>query len=259
MTRRLAAAGLVLLWAASAAAHDTWLQPQAFAVKPGATLRLLLTSGGAFPELDWAPEPARIEAARIRLVGVEAALPRGERGEHALAFTTPVRAGGVAVAWVATKPLTLVLEPKDVDHYLEEVGATEAARLWRERKAPKAWRETYRKLAKTFVQVGGVPDDSWQQPVGLGLELVPDSDPFALRSGAAFSVRLLKKGRPLAGLAVSAEAPGATRRLATTDAEGRARFEIDAAGPWLLAATEIRPRGDDWESDFTTLTLEVRP
>jgi uncharacterized GH25 family protein len=147
-----------------------------------------------------------------------------------------------------------------VEEYLREIGALETVgRLWRERRPARTWRETYRKHAKTFVQVGGASDSSWAEPVGLELEIVPEADPFELRSPARLPVRVLKSGRPLPGFALAAAAPGAERRLSTTDAEGRASVLLDRPGPWLLAGTELRPRGDAWESDFTTLTLELRP
>jgi len=47
----------------------------------------------------------------------------------------------------------------------------------------------------------------------------------------------------------------------TTDGEGRTSFRIKRAGRYLIRATELRPstRPDlEWESDFTTLTVEIR-
>lgn len=257
--RRFALAVVAVAWAGSAAAHDTWLQPHAFRLAPGASLRLELTSGGAFPELDWAPEPERLSAARVRLVGVTAEVGKGVRGEHALVLTTPLRAAGVAAAWISTKPVTLTLPEAEVEAYLHEIGAVEALRTWRGRKAPRTWRESYRKHAKTLVQVGGVSDAAWGEPVGLDLEIVPEADPFALRAGASLPVRVLKHGKPLPGFALAAATSGAERRLVTTDSEGRASVALDRVGTWLLAGTEVRPKGGAWESDFTTLTLEVRP
>ena len=47
----------------------------------------------------------------------------------------------------------------------------------------------------------------------------------------------------------------------TTDAEGRATFRLTKAGKYMLRATDLRPSTQtdlEWESDFTTLTIEVR-
>ena len=96
----------------------------------------------------------------------------------------------------------------------------------------------------------------------MELELVPESDPTALAASAALSLVLLKDGSPFAGLAVAAErgsGKARTRTFATSDASGRVTFQLDQPGPWLFAATELREKGSEWESDFTTLTAVVSP
>ncbi len=256
--KRLALTLTLALGAGAVRAHDTWIAPRAFRAGPGATLLVEMTSGMSFPDLDHAPEPQRLAVAKLRLVGQTTDIQKPERGEHALALTALVRYAGLAAVWVSTKPTTLDLEPALVEEYLEEIGAHHVRRQWSERKTPKTWRETYRKHAKTFVRVGG-SDESWSDPVGLDLEIVPESDPVELRAGNRLGLRVLKRGRPLAGFVVAAVAKGAPRRLATTDADGRADLVLDRPGPWMLAGTEIRAKGDAWESDFTTLTLEVAP
>jgi uncharacterized GH25 family protein len=63
MTSPRAVAALLLLFAGSAGAHDTWLLPETFSVAPGAELVFELTSGGEFPALDTAIEPERVARA----------------------------------------------------------------------------------------------------------------------------------------------------------------------------------------------------
>jgi uncharacterized GH25 family protein len=47
------------------------------------------------------------------------------------------------------------------------------------------------KLAKTFVRVGQpTADQSWREPVGLALEIVPLADPTTLLVGSELSVRV---------------------------------------------------------------------
>jgi len=48
--------------------------------------------------------------------------------------------------------------------------------------------------------------------------------------------------------------------LIRTDADGRAAFRFDRPGRWLIAGTWLRKTDKpdtEWESDFTTLTLQV--
>jgi len=118
------------------------------------------------------------------------------------------------------------------------------------------------KHAKTCLRIGEAADGSWAEPVALALEIVPESDPTALRVGDRVAVRLLKNGAPLAGLAVGMEPRGRQAPLPRSDAEGRVSFVVERPGPLLLSATELRPSSsgeNEWESDFTTLVLDVAP
>jgi hypothetical protein len=232
--------------------------PAAWQAATGARVAFALTSGMAFPALDYAVEKERIARSGVRLAGRELPLDVTARGAHALDLHALLPSSGVATAWIALAPRQLTLDPEEVAHYLEEIGAVETAgEEWRRRPEPKEWRESYTKHAKTFVRVGA-GDDSWRQPVGLKLEMVPEADPTSLRVGASLAVRVLKDGAPAAGLAIGAVRPGGTRQLVRTDAEGRAVVRLDRAGDWLLAGTDLRALPDGgWESDFTTLTVTV--
>ena len=254
---------VLVLCASSAWAHDTWILPAQFRIEPGQTLRLDLTSAMDFPNPETPVKPDRLTEAKVRLAGLT--LPLAPTPEvKFLALSSRLDKPGIAVAWVAGRERSLQLTPNEVAHYLEEVGAADTiGQQWR-KAGQKPWRETYAKRAKSFVRVGqGDGDDSWKQPVGLDLEIVPESDPTSLSVGDTFGLRLLWRGRPLPGLAVGAvSAAPAKPAVATTDAEGRVSFVLSKAGTWLVRATRIvasETRPGEWDSVFTTLTLEARP
>jgi uncharacterized GH25 family protein len=259
---RVAATVLFASATAVVHAHDTWLSGPAV-VAPGATAPFDLTSSGAFPAPEHAIEVARVERSSCRVGGQDVALTVGARGKQALRLTARPTLAGVVACGLALGPRTLDLKPKDVAHYLEEIGASRTiGPKWEAMPAPRKWRETYVKHAKAFTRVGDAdaPDLSAREPLGLGLEIVPLADPTRLRSGATLEVRLLKAGQPLAGLAMRASHSGRPAAFATTDEDGRASFMLDGQGPWLLAATDLRPstaRPSEWDSDFTTLYLNV--
>ena len=224
-----------------------------------------MTSGMAFPALRSGIRPERVTRAMLRVAGESKALPAPLPRKASLRYAVAPPAPGVATFWVQLASRALDLKPELIDEYLREIGALDTiGPRWRARPDPKAWREVYRKHAKTFLRTGTPPagDRSWAEPVGMELELVPESDPTALAASAALSLVLLKDGRPLAGLAVAAErgsGKARTRTFATSDASGRVTFQLDQPGPWLFAATELREKGAEWESDFTTLTAVVSP
>ena len=261
--RQLAAAvPFLVLGASSVWGHDTWVLPTQFRIQPGQVLELGLTSAMDFPNPEAPVKPDRLVEAKLRLGGATLSLDSAAKAK-VLALSARVAGAGVAAAWVATRERALQLTPEQVAHYLEEIGAADTIGQQWKMSGRKAWRETYVKRAKSFVRVGDGADDSWKQPVGLDLEIVPENDPTSLSVGETLRVRLLWQGEPLPGLAVGAvaEAP-AKPALATTDADGRVAFVLSKAGPWLVRATRIAPsqaRPGEWDSVFTTLTVEARP
>jgi len=267
MKRSLVVAVLLLtvFLAAPAAAHDTWLLPAPFTVPAGTAVVLDLTSGMAFPALETAIKPERISRAAGRLAGKTFDLTGRSAGSKSLRFKTRLADPGVATLWVELAPKSIELKPAQVTEYLDEIGASaEVRKVWNEGGKERHWRELYSKHAKTFARVGDPgADRSWAEPAGMALEIVPEKDPTALRPGDELPVRLLQDGKPLAnfplGLVGEKDKQGLLR---TTDAEGRVTFTLARAGRWLVRATQLRRSskpGTDWESDFTTVTLEVRP
>jgi uncharacterized GH25 family protein len=252
-----------ILLATPARAHDTWLIPDQFDLALKSTVTLDMTSGMEFPKLDVAPKPERVQSAQCRLAGRTFDITNKAAAPNSLQFKAELADVGVATFWVKLPPRALELKPDQVKEYLDEVDAPEALRKqWAEMKPPR-WRESYTKHPKTFARVGEPPSDrSWTEPVGMFLEIVPEKDPTALKAGDDFPVRVLKDGKPFADFSLNAvsagEPKGETRK---TDKDGRVTFRVGKEGRWLLRGTDIRKSNQpdtDWESDFTTLTLEVK-
>jgi len=255
--------GLLAGLATTALAHDTWLLPARFAVVTGGTVNLDLTSAMRFPQPESPPQPDRIAATGVRLGGHIRSMDVGRVAGKVLRLSAVLGEAGVAALWVESRPRTLSLEPKEVEHYLHEIGAPPAVRT-RWQSGGQRWRESYAKLAKTYVRVGAPEGDrSWAEPVGQPLEMVPGRDPTSLAAGDDLPVTVLKAGKPLPGLTGAADSGGGRKPVVgTTDAGGRVTFTLDRAGPWLLKATLLQESTDtdvDWHSLFTTLTLSVRP
>ena len=269
MNRLLTLAVAVFLsgFASPAVAHDTWLQPRRTSVSPGAIAQIDLTSGDKFATSDAAIKADRIQTAQARLNGKTVIIQPGAPEKKALELRVPLSDPGIATIWVSLAPKSIELNRKEVQHYLDEIGAPALlTQAWYAGKGSKPWREIYSKHAKTFVHVGRPgrtkADRSWAEPVGMALEIVPEKDPTTLRAGEEFPVRVLRHGAPLADFSLGIVREGKTNRaLKKTDTAGRAVFKLGRAGKWLLRGTELRSSNKpatDWESDFTTLSFEVQ-
>jgi len=249
-------------WASIAAGHDTWLLPARFDLPAGGRIVLDLTSGMGFPASGSSVQAARLAATGLRIAGRTMPLDTGNPDNTALSLSVRASGTGVAALWIATRPRTLSLAPTEVQEYLREIGAREEVESrWRRQ---QRWRETYVKLAKTYVRVGQpTADQSWREPVGLALEIVPLADPTTLLVGSELSVRVLRYAKPLPRFSVSAVSSATNEPvMRSTDGDGRAVFALDRPGPWLLRGTLIEPSSSpdaDWQSVFATLTVRVEP
>jgi uncharacterized GH25 family protein len=264
MRKLIVFATILLLNAFVISAHDTWLLPRRTAVMPGTVVWMDLTSGMAFPKLETSIKPDRIDTARCRLNGKTLEIDQRTPKPHSLALGLMLPESGIATFSVDLKPRRLELTPKQVDEYFAEIDAPQWVRnTWMEMKSPKRWREVYVKHSKSFVRVGNAENNqSWSIPVGMSLELVPEKDPTSLRVGDSFPVQVLRDGAPLSDFNVGiVRAGNVDIGFRTTGADGRVSFPLLRAGKWLLRGTQLRKSSKpdtDWESDFTTLTVEVR-
>jgi hypothetical protein len=261
MRARAAAIILLALVARGALAHDTWIAPRKVRVDAAQPMVLDVTSGGAFPALDFAIRPERVARAAVRLGGRITPIEEKQRLLHSLRMSVKPSGNGIAAILLTLPPKELEVETEKVSHYLDEIGADAGLRRqWDSMPAPKKWIETYTKAAKTFVAVGDAgSDESWKEPVGLPLEIVPLTHPLESRAGTTFTVRVLKAGKPFVGFALAAVGAGGKRTLRRTNEDGIVSFTCDRPGRWLFSGTDLRPVGARWESDFTTLTVDVRP
>lgn len=265
MRRLLSVGAVVLGLAAVLAAHDTWLVPTQFRVTPGQPVKVALNTSEDFPTSEAAPAPERI--ARFEAVttaGRAAVSGYRVEGKSLVAEVTP--GAGVTLVAVVTHPRLIVLEPKDFDTYITEEGLEQivAARAARG-ESDKPGRERYSKVTKLALCADGAGAD-FRQPLGLQVEIVPETNPCGLRVGDTLRVQVLFEGRPLANVRVGAGYAGVHGHhypvWVKTDVEGRAAIPLDRADAWFVRTLHMIPSTEfedaDWQSWFSTLTFEVR-
>jgi hypothetical protein len=255
----------LLLGAGLAAAHETWVLPASMRIPVKKPVALDLTSGMAFPAEESTIDPKRIVRANARLGGTIEEIQRRIIRPKSLRFVWTPLIDGIGTIAIELAPRTLLLDPKLINEYYEEIHASPAIRAqWDSIPAPKRWRESYVKHATSFVRVGSpVNDTSWAIPLGLGLEIVPEHDPTDLAAGESLRVRVLRNGVPFGGFPIGARREGAPESadvFVNTDGTGHATIALPRAGRWLLFGTDLRrvhETGLEWRSDFVTTTIGV--
>ena len=263
MKRFLALAALLSL-TASAQAHEYWLVPSRFSAAPGERIEITHRVGSGWPGETLPRNPQRI--VRFAFVDRRGERPvEGDPGDDP-AGAVDLRTPGMGTVVYASTASPLGLDAAPFESYLRDEGlegviAVRAARG--DSLAPG--RERFSRNAKALIDVGtpagrgGLVD----RPLGLPLELVAETDPRRLGGGGRFAVRLLYRGKPLAGALVKAIAEDTSRPRVElrSDAKGRVEFRLPNAGVWLISAVHMvaAPDGSDhdWDSLWSSLTFEL--
>lgn len=243
-------------------AHDTWVVPDRFRLQPPVKVTFEVTSGMEFPKLDSGPKPERVARSGLRLGGESKELTILAASKEALKAEATISQPGLVVAWLQFKPREITLTEDQVEEYFEEAQVPEPVRKeWASQKGKTPFVEFYTKCAKTIFFSGDLASASgYEQPVGLALEIIPLTDPATFQTGKEASFRLLREGKPLAGVSIALHESGTSKpERQTTDGEGRVRFRFTKLGSALLATVHLRPPGSDatWQSEFSTLTFDV--
>jgi len=254
----------LLAGASQLRAHDLWIVPGRFHLKPGESLRIFLNSGDEFPKSDSLLGEFRI--ASFNQYSATEQIPLTGFVVDGKSLTVEMKAPprGMVVLGLATKPRLVRLKADEFNDYLKEEGLLRVLEQREQRgETAEAVVERYTKWAKAILAVGE-GDDSWQKNIGMRIEIVPEYDPCETEVGEELSVRVFFEGQPLSGSTlVGARAGGPPRELeAVTDDEGRARLTISEAGRWYIRTIHMIRLVDDpetqWESFWTTLTFEVQ-
>lgn len=261
------AIGAILLAAVSLAsvarAHDLWVVPGKFQLKPGEKASLFINSGDRYPESQALLDGARIARFTLHTSAGESPLSNWRADGKSLVSEVSVAEAGTAVVTLELKPQVIRLTAEHFNDYLARDGLPQILRLRAELgEVDQPVFERYAKWAKTILKVGEFEDELWSQPAGIKIEIVPESKPFNLRAGDEISVRVFFDGAPLAGVVVlGGRAGGPAGELrGWTDAQGRASFTLPAAGRFYLHAVHMTRVKEDpaaqWESFWATLTFE---
>ncbi len=272
MRRALFSLLLLVLAPASVAAHDYWLSPEQFELKPGQALRVELLLGGHFvPEESRPYQPERTESfvlitpeqtIDLRRRSVDGAVPVLER-------LVPEFEGAGLLAmerdWV-----DIQLPDTKFTAYLEHEGLRDIAAQRAEQGHREVERECYTRALKSLVRVGQGPlGDLHRRVLGHRLELVLLDNPQALDPGDVLRARVLYRGKPLVGATVTAHRRAASgkgkgkvsTKTVRTDAQGQARITLDEAGHWLLRMVHMEAcKGcthTDWESYWASFSFAV--
>jgi uncharacterized GH25 family protein len=250
---------MILVGGGTAAAHYTYVMPDAFTVRAGDAIVVGFHSGDGFPESSAILE--RLQEPTVRTDG--ASTPIGAvkaDGKRLVASVTMPAASHVILTAVNAAAVEQMKGPS-FEKYLAEEGLHDIIKDRAARGETEALgRERYSMYAKAILATGAA-GNGFALVTGLPIEIVPEKDPYRIPAGEQLPVRVLLKGKPVSGALVVASTVGATpQAVGRTDDEGRLSVPV-SPGKWRLhtiAMERVEDPAVDWESFWATLTFEAR-
>jgi len=252
---------LTLLASAPLRAHDFWIEPSSFLLQPGQKIAVRLRVGEQFVGQ---PVP-RLPELTMRLAEVgprELPLPGVPNTDPAGFFSSTVPGVHTLIYESGRSPVEL--DAAKFEAYLAKEGLERIQQLRARRgESASSAKEVFSRCSKAFVSVRGAAPPFKDHATDLPLELIAESSPFSLSSAKNLRVRLLFRGKPLAGAKVTAFSRHNPQHevVGRTDAQGRTLLSLDSADAWLVKAVhmvEAPPEtGAQWESFWAALTFEV--
>ena len=247
---------------APALAHEFWIEPANFRPPVGKPLDVNLLVGQEFRGDTMIYLPESFE----RFITVNARGKQdvaGQPGDDPAARLIPADPGLLLVAYQSTR-YSLNMDGDTFEKYLEKEGLNAIRAVRAERKQQdKPVREVYSRCAKSLIAVDGRDDGlDASRPIGLRLEIVPQTRISQLNPGQSLEVQLLYENRPLANalLVAFSKKKSKTPLMQRTDSEGRARFVLPQTDVWMLSAVHMIPAPADakadWESFWASLSFE---
>lgn len=276
-TLRRAARGAAFAFLTSAAllasaswldAHDFWLVPGAFPFAEGASVEVLGQTSTRFPTSQSAVALARVARAVVIGADGEAKITDlSHRGTSLLLRIRPPAAGQRVVA-VDLQPRSTTQAPASFLRYLQLEGAPDVAtRIERDRllAGVDSLTRTDAKHAKTLVEVGARGPRAFARSAGQPIEFVPEQDPATLGVGDTLRLRVVFRGRPVAGITAHAGAAPADSAAAAdgdvhlpADAQGLVRLPITRAGLWNVRTIHVVRAGPkSWETHWATFVFRT--
>ena len=251
--RLLTVAGLLLI-GSLAYAHEFWLEPTKFLLKKNEQVLINMMVGE-----DYQGEHSNGHKYKIMKLDHFAANTKKDIRDKVsgdsmsrivMAFST---SGNHLIAF-ANSSKFIELEALKFNNYLRSEGLDAVFRFRQQQgDTLKAGKERYQRCVKTLLQVDGKTDDTYAVDTGMPLEIIPTSNPYAIKSTGQITFKIRFNKLPLADglvLAWHLKDGKTTHTKLRSNTSGEVVFPVDRTGKWMISTVHMIPNENRSESDW---------
>jgi uncharacterized GH25 family protein len=255
---------IIFLTGLLTSAHECWLQPKKYLYKTGEEVKVDFMAGESFTGEFW--DLSKNKAERIELhraVGMKdlANEVKSVKGSN---FSIKADVEGTYLLAMQSNAAYIEMTAEEFNEYLKEEGLDNM--LAERRKLNQMGnpsREFYSRYAKVMVQVGAKTDDTFKKKTGLRYEIVPDQNPYTLKTGDHLQCKVFFEGKPAAHSLVKVWSKiNNTTFLQNiyTENDGSIRFPISTSGSWMVSSVKMiksEMEGADYHSLWSSLVFGI--
>ena len=248
-----------------AQAHEFWMQPVKFFLRPGERTNIRFLVGENFMGETWDLKAHKVEKLELHGSAGLKDLLDSIKNDNKANLSIELQEEGTHLLVLQSDNAFSELQGDKFNEYLTEEGLDDV--LSHRKKTgtlDKAGKEYYRRYSKLLLQVGSKRDDTFKKVLGFPIEIIPEVNPYTFKKGDLVRFKILSDGKPTFGVKVrvwNRFENRTTIQPVYPEKNGMIEMRIVNPGPWMVSVVKMVPskqEGADWQSYWSSLTFGVQ-
>jgi len=262
--KKLVIIAIVLVTTLLSNAHEFWLQPKKYRYKLGEEMKVDFMVGESFTGEYWDLTLHKAEKVELHRASGLRDFTKEVKSAKGSNLSVKTDQEGTYLLALQSNAAYIETEAKEFNAYLKEDGLDN---ILSERKKlnqlEKPSTELYTRYAKLMVQVGERKDDTFKKRIGFRYEIVPDQNPYTLKTGDYLQCKVLFEGKPAphALVKVWSKIKDTTfLQNIYTENDGSIRFPISTSGEWMVSSVKMinsEKEGAQYHSLWASLVFGI--
>jgi uncharacterized GH25 family protein len=255
---------IILLTAILSNAHEFWLQPKKYQYNVGEEVKIDFMVGEAFVGELWDLSKHKVERIELHRTSELKDLANDVKSTKGNNLSVKADQEGTYVLTMQSNAAYIETPGNEFNDYLKEDGLDN---ILNERKnlnqLEKPSTEFYTRYAKLMVQVGEKRDDTFNKKVGLRYEIVPDQNPYTLKTGDYLQCKVFFEGKPAPHTLVKVWSKIKDTTFLQniySENDGSIRFPISTRGEWMVSSVKMiksEKDGAEYHSLWASLVFGI--
>jgi uncharacterized GH25 family protein len=262
LSRKIIITCVLFLSASLVQAHEFWLQPTRFQFKTGDTMEVDFMVGTNFEGEFWELKKQRVAKLLHFSADQSESLLNLVQDGKGKKISYSFQNEGTHLFAMQSNNSFMKMDGEKFNAYLKEDGLDEI--LEQRTQAGTlgdSARENYARCAKLLVQAGDQTDETYKQIVGLALEIVPLSNPYAIKKAEELKFKVFFHGKPLPFTQMKVWNRGQSKTFVQsvyTDKDGAFTTRLSNSGLWMISTVKMsrsKQASADWQSFWASLVF----